>query len=183
MPERHAPERRDEVARDERYPLSRWYLRPLARRVAERLVTTPVGPWHVSLWGAALALAAAVWLAACLIVAGLGAVSTHAAWAASRVILLRAHAPQPLDRQAETLLAAELRASGFEVVSVDRRPGGDLRTEIEATTASPSLQPIASVAMVPVAGAAAAVLTVVVVGAALTADTEELHGSIATLRR
>lgn len=57
------PEPLDEVDRDERYPLSRWCLRPCAIWIARRLLPTPVRPWHVSLVGAALACGAALWLA------------------------------------------------------------------------------------------------------------------------
>jgi phosphatidylglycerophosphate synthase len=48
----------EERSRDKHYPLSRWWLRPLAGILAAGLVRTWVRPWHVSLCGGALAAAA-----------------------------------------------------------------------------------------------------------------------------
>lgn len=69
------------------------------------------------------------------------------AWAdASRVVLLRAGVDETM-KQAETLLAAELRAAGFEVTALDRTEGADLRSEIQVVTNR--LGPIATLAIVP----------------------------------
>lgn len=57
------PERADEARREADYPLSRWYLRPLAQSVAARLAPTRLRPVHVTVLGAALALTSAAWLA------------------------------------------------------------------------------------------------------------------------
>jgi hypothetical protein len=73
--------------------------------------------------------------------------------AGSRVVLLRSGSGEALPRQAETLLAAELRASGFEVVSRERTPGLDLRADIE--TAAGVLRPIAVLAIAVRGGAGA----------------------------
>jgi hypothetical protein len=69
--------------------------------------------------------------------------------AGSQVVLLRGPAEEALARQAETLLAAELRAAGFAVAERERSPGLDLRADIEA--AAQALRPIAVLAMVPAA--------------------------------
>ncbi len=52
------------AARARRYPISRWYLRPLAGWVAEGLCPTPVRPVHLTLGGLAVGLAATavLWL-------------------------------------------------------------------------------------------------------------------------
>lgn len=76
----------------------------------------------------------------------------HAA-APPRVALIR-FAGVELTRHAETLLGAELRAAGFEVVAVDRPPGSDPRHAIEEVSAT--LQPIATMAIIPGAPPAAA---------------------------
>jgi hypothetical protein len=73
--------------------------------------------------------------------------------AASRVALLRSGGGDALTRQAETLLAAELRASGFEVVTRERAPALDLRADIDA--AATALHPIAVLAIATTSGAAA----------------------------
>jgi hypothetical protein len=73
--------------------------------------------------------------------------------AASRVVLLRSGSGDALARQAETLLGAELRASGFEVVTRERASDQDLRADIEA--AAGALRPIAVLA-IAAAGEAAA---------------------------
>ena len=73
--------------------------------------------------------------------------------AASRVVLLRSGSADALPRQAETLLAAELRASGFEVATRERAPGLELRADIEAAAAA--LRPIAVLAIAAADGAAA----------------------------
>lgn len=66
----------EEVRRASNYPLSRWYLRPLAGVVARWLAPTRVRPWHLTLLGLAAAMAAAAaliwspaqgWLAAGLV--------------------------------------------------------------------------------------------------------------------
>jgi hypothetical protein len=75
------------------------------------------------------------------------------AMAASRVVLLRSGSGDALGRQAETLLAAELRASGFEVVIRERAPGLDLRADIDGTAGA--LHPIAVLAIAATTGAAA----------------------------
>jgi hypothetical protein len=72
--------------------------------------------------------------------------------AASRVVLLRSGG-DALPRQAETLLAAELRASGFEVTTRERAPALDLRADIEA--AASALRPIAVLALAATSGAGA----------------------------
>jgi len=73
--------------------------------------------------------------------------------AASRVVLLRSGSADALPRQAETLLAAELRTSGFEVVTRERTTGLDLRADIEA--AALALRPIAVLAIAATSGAGA----------------------------
>ena len=50
----------EEQARAGNYPLSRWYLRPLAGLLAARLAKTRVRPWHVTLVGFSLAVTAGV---------------------------------------------------------------------------------------------------------------------------
>lgn len=47
-----------------RYPLSRWYLRPLAQRLAARLSATAIRPWHLTLLGVCASLSAAALLIA-----------------------------------------------------------------------------------------------------------------------
>ena len=71
--------------------------------------------------------------------------------AGSLVVLLRSPAGDSLARQSETLLAAELRASGFDVGEQARTAGVDLRSDMEA--AARRLRPIAVLALTPVAGA------------------------------
>ena len=73
--------------------------------------------------------------------------------AASRVVLLRSGNGDALGRQAETLLAAELRASGFEVVTRERAPGLDLRADMDG--AAGALRPIAVLTIAATTGAAA----------------------------
>jgi hypothetical protein len=72
--------------------------------------------------------------------------------AASRVVLLRSGGDAQA-RQAETLLAAELRATGFEVVTRERTPTVELRADVDAAAAA--LRPIAVLAIAAPAGAAA----------------------------
>lgn len=74
------------------------------------------------------------------------------AQAASEVVLLRASNTDELSRQGTTLLTAELRAMGFEVVEVDAEDAAarDLPREIERV--STRLQPVATFAFVPVVG-------------------------------
>jgi hypothetical protein len=90
-------------------------------------------------------------LVALLALAALGL--PRPATAASRVVLLRSGSADALARQAETLLAAELRASGFEVLTRERAPGLELRADIDA--AAIALRPIAVMAIAATAGAAA----------------------------
>jgi hypothetical protein len=75
------------------------------------------------------------------------------AWAGSLVVLVRSGSPAALPQQAETLLAAELRAAGFEVLPVERR-GGDIRAQLEAAAPTAAV-PIAAIALLPSSGAAA----------------------------
>jgi hypothetical protein len=86
------------------------------------------------------------WVMSLLLLPGVAA-------AASRVVLLRSAGSDPLPRQAETLLAAELRASGFEVMTRDRSAETELRADIEAAAAASS--PIAVLAIATAAGATA----------------------------
>jgi hypothetical protein len=72
---------------------------------------------------------------------------------ASRVVLLRAPSDDPLAEQGNTLLAAELRAAGFEVVSRPRTPGREIRADIDA--ASADVSPIATFAILPAPDGAA----------------------------
>lgn len=94
-------------------------------------------------------------LAAVLLVSLASAIGPRPALGApaSRVALIR-FAGDELTRQAETLLGAELRAAGFEVVTVDRPAGADPRAAIEAVSAR--LQPIATMAIIPGVAPAAA---------------------------
>jgi hypothetical protein len=62
----------------------------------------------------------------------------------SLVVLLRSPAGEPLARQSETLLAAELRAAGFQV-GERARGAGDLRADMDA--AARALDPIAVLAV------------------------------------
>jgi phosphatidylglycerophosphate synthase len=55
----HCSARSVETNRDVNYPLSRWYLRPLAVAYARQLAATRLRPWHVTLTGLGFALAAA----------------------------------------------------------------------------------------------------------------------------
>lgn len=73
--------------------------------------------------------------------------------AASRVVLLRAPTDDALIEQGNTLLAAELRAAGFEVTPLMRDPSRDIRSDIEA--ASTKLGPIATFAIRPASDGAA----------------------------
>jgi hypothetical protein len=87
------------------------------------------------------------------LVPGQARVHAAPAAAASRVVLLRSGSADALPRQAQTLLAAELRATGFEVVSRERSAGGDLRADIEEAAAA--LRPIAVLAIATVAAGTA----------------------------
>jgi hypothetical protein len=78
----------------------------------------------------------------------------HARAAGSHVILLRAVEADPLGRQAETLLAAELRAAGFEVEERPRSPALDPRADIERASAGRNA--IATLALVSLPGTNAA---------------------------
>ncbi|MBC8133548.1 MAG: hypothetical protein H7X95_11255 [Deltaproteobacteria bacterium] len=76
---------------------------------------------------------------------------------ASRVVLLRANPDDPLSRQANTLLKAELQGIGFEVTEVDldmdlkgEAAGGELRRRIEG--AATHTQSVATFAIRSVAG-------------------------------
>jgi hypothetical protein len=71
--------------------------------------------------------------------------------AASRVVLLRGPRDDGLMRQADTLLAAELRAAGFEVLLADRNPERDVRAEFE--TVSARLSPVVAALAILPAGA------------------------------
>ena len=73
--------------------------------------------------------------------------------AASRVVLLRSLTDDALIAQGNTLLAAELRAAGFEVTLVMRDPAHDIRQDIEAV--STALAPIATFAIHPAPDGAA----------------------------
>jgi hypothetical protein len=74
--------------------------------------------------------------------------------AGSHVILLRTMDADPLGRQAETLLAAELRAAGFEVEERPRSPALDPRADIERGSAGRNA--IATLALVALPGTTAA---------------------------
>ena len=54
------PEQVAEALRARRYPISRWYLRPLAGRLAGLLIETRVRPAHLTCCGLAMAVLAAV---------------------------------------------------------------------------------------------------------------------------
>jgi hypothetical protein len=82
-----------------------------------------------------------VWVGLLLLVCG----GTRAAWAASRVVLLRSLTDDALSRQGTTLLTAELEAAGFEVVEIERDSTHDIRQDIDA--ASARLQPVATFAI------------------------------------
>jgi hypothetical protein len=77
------------------------------------------------------------------------------AWAGSLVVLVRSGSSAALSQQAETLLAAELRAAGFEVVPVARAAGVDVRAQLESAAGSTATSPIATIALLPSTGAAA----------------------------
>lgn len=62
-PDHAAPPASDESGRADRHPISRWYVQPLATRLANTLAVTPVRPSHLTLLGLGLALAAAGLLA------------------------------------------------------------------------------------------------------------------------
>ena len=81
------------------------------------------------------------------------ALAAPAAAAGSHVVLLRTTDADALGRQAETLLAAELRAAGFEVEEQARGQSLDPRADIERTSATGA---IATLALVSVPGKAAA---------------------------
>lgn len=53
---------RCETALDRRHPISRWYLLPLADRVAKLLAPTRLRPWHVTMSGFLLAIGAGIFL-------------------------------------------------------------------------------------------------------------------------
>lgn len=55
LAEQHAHEER---RRAKHYPLSRWYVRPLAGQLAECLAYSPVRPWHLTVCGLLAAVAA-----------------------------------------------------------------------------------------------------------------------------
>ncbi|MEO8214347.1 MAG: hypothetical protein ABI560_14200 [Myxococcales bacterium] len=74
------------------------------------------------------------------------------AQAASEVVLLRASNADELSRQGTTLLTAELRAMGFEVVEVDAEDAADRDLPREIERVSTRLQPVATFAFVPVVG-------------------------------
>ncbi|MEP6652716.1 MAG: hypothetical protein ABJA82_05130 [Myxococcales bacterium] len=100
------------------------------------------------LLGSTVQFLAVVALAMAMVLVG-GAASAQAA---AEVVLLRASNGDALSRQGTTLLTAELRAMGFEVVEVDAEDAAarDLPREIERV--STRLQPVATFAFVPVVG-------------------------------
>ncbi len=67
------------------YPISRWYLRPLAGRLAGVLAPTRVRPVHVTFCGLLLSLAAAATLAARPALAPLAAGLVLAGWFCDRL--------------------------------------------------------------------------------------------------
>ena len=71
-----------------------------------------------------------------------GASSALAAAPAQRVLLLRAPEDDPPARQVATLLAAELKAAGFEIIEVDRDPHAEGAGAVDAAWAR--LQPVAA---------------------------------------
>lgn len=73
-----------EVARSGNYPLSRWYLRPLAGLLAERLADTCIRPWHVTLVGFALAMTAGVLIVVKSSLLPIAALLTFAWWFCDR---------------------------------------------------------------------------------------------------
>jgi hypothetical protein len=91
--------------------------------------------------------------AAALVTAALLWAADARAAETSRVVLLRAPSADTLTEQGNTLLAAELRAAGFEVVTVARDPSRDIRRDIEAASAASS--PIATFAILPAPDGAA----------------------------
>lgn len=96
-------------------------------------------------------------LAALAALAGLAvALAPAPARAASRVVMLRAGGDDALAEQATTLLVAELKAAGFDVVEAARDPRNELRADIEA--ASRRLDPVATFAIRAVPDGAAAEL-------------------------
>ena len=82
-------------------------------------------------------------VSALLLVAVLATART--AVAASRVTVVCPSSPDAAAREATTRLEAELRATGFEVVSVDAAPGSDPRAEVETTRLGPGV--IATIAI------------------------------------
>jgi phosphatidylglycerophosphate synthase len=75
----------DELRRAARHPISRWLLVPLAALLAQHLAATRLRPWHVTLCGAALFLAAAALLNAGFAPAWLAALCLLAAWFCDRL--------------------------------------------------------------------------------------------------
>jgi hypothetical protein len=90
---------------------------------------------------------AALLFAAALVTSGVAA-------GASRVAVVEPENPDATWREATTRLGAELRAAGFEVVSVRRAPGAGARDAVEAPSSAP--EPIATIAIQGTGGGAVA---------------------------
>jgi phosphatidylglycerophosphate synthase len=71
-------------ARTANYPLARWYLRPLAARLAEALAATPVRPWHLTCCGLLIGLAAALLIATSAVSLACAALLVLLAWFCDR---------------------------------------------------------------------------------------------------
>lgn len=82
--ERPASPANDEERRAANYPLSRWYIRPLAGWAARSLSATSLRPWHVTVCGLLMGLAAALLLVADAAWAPMAALLVLAAWFCDR---------------------------------------------------------------------------------------------------
>lgn len=74
----------DEERRAANYPLSRWYIRPLAGWAARALSATSLRPWHVTVCGLLFGFAAALLLVADAVWAPVAALLVLAAWFCDR---------------------------------------------------------------------------------------------------
>lgn len=104
---------RVEADRAARYPISRWYLRPLAARLAKSLAATDVRPMHLTIAGGLVAAAAGILLVAQPRLTPLAGLLVLTAWLCDRADGLLARR-----QNSETAFGAWLDANIDELVDV-----------------------------------------------------------------